>query len=151
MKIVELSTESHRLDTAINYFWTCWGNEHNFRFYADCITHSLDGTKRLPKFYLGIHDDRIIASYALLTNDVISRQDLCPWLACLFVNPEHRNKGLAGQLLDHGLNETRNKGFDTLFLSTDIADFYEKKGWRYLANGFNVLGNPIKIYEKFTG
>jgi len=101
--------------------------KNNFKFYQDCIVNSLDKKNALPKFYIVLNDNEIIASYALLTNDIISRQDLYPWLACLFVNPEHSNKGIAEQLLIHGLQETKNKGFDRLYLSSDLENFYEKK------------------------
>lgn len=150
MEIIELSKVSHLSDIAIKYFWECWGNENNFKFYRNCILHSTDSHKLLPKFYLGMQDNQIIASYALLTNDSISRQDLYPWLACLFVNPEHRNRGYAAQLLNHGLDEAARKGFDTLYLSTDLESFYEKKGWTYFDDAFNIVDTKIRIYAKRT-
>lgn len=84
----------------------------------------------------------------MLTNDLISRQDLYPWFACLFVQPEHRNKGIAEKLLNHGVSETQQKGFDSLYLSTDLENFYERKGWTYFTNGFNIVDNEVKIYRK---
>ena len=150
MKIVELSEKPKLLEDAIKYFWKCWGSPSNFNFYKDCIEHSLDKTNPLPKFYLALENDEIIGSYALLTNDIISRQDLLPWLACLFVNEEYRSKGIAKRLLAHGLKEAKQKNFNTLFLSTDLKDFYENNGWSYLENGFNLFGESIKIYSKKT-
>lgn len=150
MEIVEMGQKPELLAEGIQYFWKCWGSDSNFTFYKDCIEHSLDAGKSLPKFYLALEDSRIIGSYALLTNDIISRQDLMPWLACLFVEESHRGKGLAGKLLTHGLQESRRKGFSHLYLSTDLIDFYEKKGWAFFANGFGVGGDEFKIYQKAT-
>ena len=66
----------------VSYFVSCWGNENNFKFYEDCIINSIDVKVPLPKFYLALDDTgSIIGSYALLTNDLISRQDLMPWFA----------------------------------------------------------------------
>jgi hypothetical protein len=48
------------------------------KFYEDCIRNSLEEEKALPKFYIGIESDALIASYALITNDLISMQDLLP-------------------------------------------------------------------------
>ena len=59
----------------------------------NCILNSFDEQIKLPKFYLAIEENKILGSYALLTNDLISRQDLMPWLGCLFVNEENRGKG----------------------------------------------------------
>ena len=148
MKIKELSEVPELLDTAIHYFWNCWGNKDNYIFYKDCIVNSLDKGNSLPKFYVGLEDNKIIASYALLTNDLISRQDLMPWLACLFVNEDKRNQGLAEALLEHGAKEAKSKGFEKFYLSTDLVNFYERKGWSYFAQGYGFSGGEIKIYMK---
>jgi len=141
---IEIIEISHRLDllyNGITYFWNCWGNDSNYKFYKDCIENSLDNKNSLPKFYLALIENEIVGSYALLTNDIISRQDLMPWFAC-------RNNGIAGQLIQHGLLETYKKGFKRLYLSTHLNTFYENKGWKHIANGFHVDDSEIKIYEK---
>ena len=150
MKIELITKESNLLEKGTEYFWKQWGTESNFNFYKDCIENSISDNKSLPKFYLMLDKDKIIGSYALLTNDIISRQDLMPWFACLYVDENYRNLGLAERLIRHGLNESQKKGFKTLYLSTDLIDFYEKKEWNYLSNGYGVNGNKIKIYSKET-
>ncbi len=150
MEIIELSQRQDLLEEAVQYFWKCWGSESNFKFYEDCISHSLDSANKLPKFYIGLLNNEICASYALLVNDINSRQDLVPWFACLFVNPEHRNKSYAETLLQHGLNQAKTKGFDNLYLSSDLENFYERKGWDYLCQTYGVSGGDIKVYTRAT-
>ncbi|MEH6535623.1 MAG: GNAT family N-acetyltransferase [Psychroserpens sp.] len=150
MKIELITKESNLLEKGTEYFWKQWGIELNFNFYKDCIENSISDNKSLPKFYLMLDKDKIIGSYALLTNDIISRQDLMPWFACLYVDENYRNLGLAEKLIRHGLNESQKKGFKTLYLSTDLKGFYEKKGWNYHSIGYGVDGNKIKIYFKET-
>ena len=149
--IVELSQRPDLVDRAVDFFWKCWGNKNNFAFYEDCIVHSLEKDVSLPKFFLALDErEHIIGTYALLTNDLISRQDLMPWFACLFVVDEHRKKGIAGMLLDHGLNEVKNNGFKNLYLYTDLVNFYERKGWKHICNGFTVSDLEVKIYTRET-
>ncbi|UOY07322.1 GNAT family N-acetyltransferase [Muricauda sp. SCSIO 64092] len=148
MNIELLHKESKLLERGIEYFWKQWGNESNFDFYKNCIENSIADDKSLPKFYLMLDEDKIIGSYALLTNDLISRQDLFPWFACLFVDESYRNQGLANALIQHGIDESRKGGFDHLYLSTALNDFYEKKGWKYHSQGFTAFGDSIKIYSK---
>lgn len=150
MEIVELSDRPDLIEAGVEYFWNCWGSDSNYTFYKDCIFNSMCEENKLPKFYLGIIGGDIVASYALLTNDLISRQDLMPWLACLYVNEDHRGSGIAKHLLDHGLKQAYQKGFKSLYLSTDLENFYEKKGWKYLCQGFGISGGSIKIYSKTT-
>ena len=149
-EIIEISYRPELLDKAVEFIWKCWGDDTNFKFYKDCITHSLEKDKILPKFYLALENEDIIGSYSLLTNDLISRQDLMPWFACLYVTDHYRNKGIATRLLNHGLKEAKRKGFRTLYLSTDLVDFYEKNGWKHLCNGYNVFNKELKIYYKDT-
>lgn len=150
MKIFELSDRPDKIEKAIYYFWKCWGNDSNHNFYDDCIRNSLENKVAIPKFYIGLEAGKIVGSYALITNDLISRQDLMPWFACLFVNEEHRKKGYAETLLKHGLKQTNLKGFDNLYLSTDLVQFYEKKGWTEFGKGFNFSGDEVNIYKKST-
>ncbi|GGG32356.1 hypothetical protein GCM10011344_36610 [Dokdonia pacifica] len=148
---IELITKDHIfLEKGIAYFWKQWGSESNFDFYKDCIENSLSIDNALPKFYLMIEKNTIIGSYALLTNDIISRQDLMPWFACLYVDKAYRNQGVAKKLLTHGLNESSKKGYDTLYLCTDLEGFYENSGWIYYATGYNVNGDKTKIYSQKT-
>ena len=150
MKIFELSEKLELLDEAIEYFWRRWGNESNYNFYEDCIKNSFQQENKIPKFYIGVKNAEIICSYALITNDLISRQDLVPWFACLYVNESERNNGIAEQLLDHGLEQSKMKGYQKLYLSTDLINYYERKGWNQDGFGYGFSGDKIKIYSKLT-
>lgn len=147
IEIIELSRRIDLLEKGIHYFWKCWGNDSNYKFYKDCIENSLDHKSALPKFYLALMENEVVGSYALLTNDIISRQDLMPWLACLYVNEDQRQKGIAAQLMEHALSEAHEKGFNKLYLSTHLNTFYENRGWKHIANGYHVDDSKIKIYE----
>ncbi|HBE43769.1 MAG TPA: GNAT family N-acetyltransferase, partial [Bacteroidales bacterium] len=37
----------------------CWGDDIYFKFYNDCIIHSLEKDKILPKFYLALENEDI--------------------------------------------------------------------------------------------
>jgi GNAT superfamily N-acetyltransferase len=148
MNIESINKNSKLLEKGIEYFWKQWGNTSNFNFYKDCIENSIYDDKSLPKFYLMLDEGKIIGSYALLINDLISRQDLFPWFACLFVDENYRNRGLANKLIKHSIDESRKGGFGTIYLSTELNDFYEKKGWEYYSKGYTAFGDSIKIYSK---
>ena len=145
--IAEVDKQYSPIETAIDFFWSCWGSESNRPFYEDCIRHSVFDSQALPKFYVLLQGQAIIGSYALLRNDIISRQDLVPWLACLYVQEGFRGRGLATRLLRHGLTESAKLSFPYLYLSTDIEGFYEKNGWTYLQEGYGLNGDPFRIYR----
>jgi GNAT superfamily N-acetyltransferase len=150
MEIIELRKKDPLLDQAIQVFWQQWGSEENFKFYEDAILHSATTSSDIPRFYVAVEGEKIIGTYAILRNDLNSRQDLCPWLACLYVTEEHRGKGIGEKLLDHGLRVAADKGYENLYLTTDIENYYEKYGWKNSGIVYGPGGGSIKLYEKKT-
>ncbi|WP_327205524.1 GNAT family N-acetyltransferase [Rossellomorea vietnamensis] len=150
MKIIELQKGSSMFEQAVNVFWGQWGNEDNYRFYYDCMFHSCHTEADLPRFYIAVNEDDIIGTYALLRNDLNSRQDLYPWLACLYVHPDQRGDGLGSVLLDHALREAHKKGYNCLYLTTDLEGYYEKYGWTHSTEAVGPGGDSMKVYQKQT-
>jgi GNAT superfamily N-acetyltransferase len=109
IKIFELNQRKDLFDEAVRVFWEQWGNENNYEFYQDCMLHSCKTTDEIPRFYVALLNEAIIGVYALLRNDLNSRQDLFPWFACLYVKLEHRGKKIGFYLLEHALQETYKK------------------------------------------
>lgn len=149
-EIIELKERKELFDEAVDFFWKQWGSSENFKFYHDCMKHSCDTKSNLPRFYIALQNNKIIGSYALLRNDLISRQDLTPWLACLYVIPEFRGKEIGYTLLNHASNEAYIKSYENLYLCTNIEGYYEKYGWRYLDQAYIFNGEPTKVYSKST-
>ncbi|MFD0717100.1 GNAT family N-acetyltransferase [Paenibacillus sp. GCM10027626] len=149
-QVYELRDEVELFESVVLMFWSQWGTDKNYKFYYDCILHSMKTGSDVPRFYIAIQNNSIIGTYALLRNDLISRQDIFPWLACLYVVPECRGQNIGAKLLQHALHETRRMGYDNLYLSTDLDGYYEKFGWVHLTNGYIFNGIEMKIYKAFT-
>lgn len=147
IEVFELRDKMAFFDEAVQMYWDQWGSESNFKFYQDCMLHSCSSDCDLPRFYIAVQNDSIVGTYALLRNDLISRQDLFPWLACLYVVPELRGNKVGSILLNHALEETKSLGLTKLYLSTDLEGYYEKYDWTYLTTGYLFNGEAAKIYE----
>lgn len=146
MIIYELKEKMELFNHAVEFFWNAWGTKTNQHFYQDCMLHSCYTNEELPRFYIMVNGNEIIASYALLRTDFISRQDLMPWFSCLYVKKEWRGRGLGQRLLEHGIQKAKEKGFDELYLSTELEDYYEKYGWDYMKDGYSIEGEKLRIY-----
>ncbi|MBT8058855.1 MAG: GNAT family N-acetyltransferase [Gammaproteobacteria bacterium] len=147
MKIVNVNDYSGGLDAAARFFHEAWSGI-TFTFYRDALTHSSLEDRPLPRFYLLLEDARIIGCYGLVTNDFISRHDLYPWFAALYVVEDRRGEALGGRLLDHAVQEAAKVGFSTVYLTTDHDGYYEKYGWTRIEDGYDRDGNPCRIYRK---
>lgn len=146
IQVINIRNRTEFLEDAINYFWSQWGSESNFSFYKDCITQSCTTESEIPRFYLAVEDNKIIGSYALLRNDLNSRQDLCPWFACLYVSPEARGRKIGDLLQTHAISESRKKGYKELYLCTDMTNYYERTNWNYIGKGYSINDDEIRIY-----
>ncbi|MFD2614178.1 GNAT family N-acetyltransferase [Paenibacillus gansuensis] len=147
IEVYALKDKAEYFERAVQLFWNQWGAEKNFMFYHDCILHSINTGSDLPSFYIALEYDSIIGTYALLRNDLISRQDIFPWLACLYVSPEYRGRKIGSLLLKHALQETEEKGHSKLYLCTDLNGYYEKYGWNHVTDAYIFTGDKTKVYE----
>ncbi|QDU34644.1 hypothetical protein KS4_27150 [Poriferisphaera corsica] len=142
------------LDDAINYIHTKWGGESNFNFYQNAIRHS--STTALPQFFIMLDDappsnQTIIGCSALLTNDLISRQDLYPWMACLFIEESHRGRALGNLLSERAVTAAHAAGYPNIYLYTDHVGLYEKYGWTHHTDAYNPFeATPYRVYTKST-
>jgi GNAT superfamily N-acetyltransferase len=151
MRIHELKERTDLFEEAVYAFWNQWGSKESYMFYKDCILHSYKTEEDVPRFYIAIANEKIIGTFAILRNDINSRQDLTPWLACLYVDPAFRGRELGGEFLQFALQEAAVKGYKKLYLATDLEKYYEKYGWIHTTEAFGLGGNSLKIYEKSTG
>lgn len=145
LDIVNVKNYAPGLEPAADYFHNAWSGIHQ-AFYLDAINHSSGADQPLPRFYLLLKDGQPIGCYGLVTNDFISRHDLYPWFAALYIDPRERGQALGSRLLQHAAQETAQLGFATLYLTTDHDGYYEKYGWQRIEDGYERDGTPVRIY-----
>lgn len=145
--IIPVNEHPDGIEKGISYIHSKWGGESNFAFYDDAIRHSFLPGKTLPKFFLMIDNSRIIGSVGLITNDLISRHDLLPWLCCLFVEENERGHHHGRELINHAVSVAMEDGFDCVYLTTHLAGYYENYGWIRIEDGFSFDGSVTRIYR----
>ena len=85
------------------------------------------------KCLIATERDQLLGGATLANNDLSDRPDLGPWLACVFIAPEARRRGLAAQLIEGICVHARDAGFTTLYLHThNQANYYAQLGWKVL-------------------
>lgn len=148
-QIISVRDNPEFLDRAVDYLSAKW--KIPSAIYRDCLSNSLTTESPLPRWYLLTQNTgTIIGSYGLIVNDFISRQDLWPWLCALYVDESFRGHAWGAKMLAHGRREAKQLGFGKLYLATDHVGYYEKYGWQYIGDGYDVGGQPSRIYEIST-
>ena len=71
-----------------------------------------------------------IGTCLLAESEIEPNHDVSPWLAGLFVVPEHRRKGAGAVLVRAIEDQARQRGFSRLYLyTTEAVEFYARLGW----------------------
>lgn len=115
----------------------------------EVVRAELEGhaTRRtLPTTLVMVEDSKPLGSVSLVLEDAPEFCDQgSPWLASLYVAPEHRGHGLGAQLVHAAVDAAAGQGIDQLFLFTpEHANFYERLGWSRMLRT-TLKGTPVDL------
>lgn len=129
------------------WLWRAFGADALPRaFFASIVEHS-QTPGALPITFVAVEGERLLGTVGLWRCDLISRQDLYPRMAALYVAPEARGQGLAGKLQQHVIGYARAQGYTELFLYSACRDFYERFGWQYIGEGLDYPASAVSLYR----
>jgi N-acetylglutamate synthase-like GNAT family acetyltransferase len=85
---------------------------------------------RIPLTVVAVDDGEVLGSASLIVQDMETRMELSPWLAAVFVGPEHRRQGTGAELVRRIMREATRLKVPLLYLYTVHSEaFYAKLGW----------------------
>ena len=106
------------------------------------------GKNHLPLALVALENHQLRGTVCLKIHDMESRTELSPWLAGLFVAPDHRRRGIGAQLLGAIEGQALSLGITGLYLYTPAAEqFYLARGWRVLEHT-HYHHYPVTIMRK---
>ena len=88
-------------------------------------------TNRLPLALTMMKNNEFIGIVSLKIFDLAGYENYSPWLASLYVKPEHRNKGCGKKLIYRLIDEAVKLNYKELYLYTDLYEkIYQNCGWK---------------------
>ena len=126
---MKLNERPELMKTAADWFHGKWGVPT--KAYLDCMGAYLEG-KTEYGWYLCLDGDKIIGGLGVIENDFHDRKDLAPNVCAVYTEKDYRGRGIAGQLLNMVVEDTKAKGIAPIYLITDHTAFYERYGWEFL-------------------
>ncbi len=146
MEIKLLSQFKEYESQVISWLWKEWGNEKNYKRYEMIIQHSQD-PDNLPQTFVALEEGKVVGTVGLWRCDLMSRQDLFPWLASLYVDPAYRSQGIGKKLQNFIINYCKDQNYDKVYLYTDLVDYYETTGWELMDCGWTEDMEKVNIYQ----
>jgi predicted N-acetyltransferase YhbS len=132
MQIEYLAERPEFIPTLARWHYQEWGHLRPGDSVADRILRLQGrcGRGRVPQTVIAILENELVGSASLIEQDMESRLDLTPWLAGVFVAPQHRRQGIGAALVRRIMDEARSLHVSKLYLYTvDSTAFYANLGW----------------------
>ncbi|MGE8131790.1 GNAT family N-acetyltransferase [Methylobacterium sp. NPDC080182] len=86
-----------------------------------------------------------LGTASLIVSDLDERSQYTPWVAAVWVEPEHRSKGIGAALVHAGAEKAHALGFDPAYLCASPLKhgFYKRLGWRLVEADVTEAGLAI--------
>lgn len=102
----------------------------------------------VPLTVLAWCEGKPIGCASLVDSDMQTHQHFTPWLASVYVLPEHRHQGIGAALVRRIEDEARHQGFPLLYLYTeDRVAFYTFLGWQAIELR-QYRGYPMTVMKR---
>ena len=132
MEIYNIKDRLEYLEEIVELTHNEWGNrilsEEDYRVWLQkkiiSIKSMLDRNDYCKLILLD--EDNLVGFISLFPTDGDERSDLSPWYATMFVKKEYRRRGCSKILNDALLKESKKRGFERVYLKTDLNGYYEK-------------------------
>ena len=89
-----------------------------------------------------VEENNLIGFISIFPEDGEEEKELTPWYATMFVKKEYRGMGYSKILNTAILEEAQKRGFDKIYLKSNLVNYYEKFGAKYIKD----LQNGEKLY-----
>lgn len=99
-----------------------------------------------------LDNEELVGFISIFPKDGDERTDLSPWYATMYVKEKYRGNGYSKILNDAILAEARKRNINKIYLKTDLENYYEKFGAKFLellSTGEKLYYFEIPINEKF--
>lgn len=147
LRIVSLAEVPQHREQITDWLWQAFGSENSRDFYASVVASSLSG-QDFPLTFVALDGEQLMGTVGVWRCDLISRQDLFPWLAALYVAEGFRGQGISEQLQQQVIAWCQQHHYPDIYLWSECADYYERFGWRYIGDALDYPDIPVRLYHK---
>lgn len=146
MMIQPLYQAPHHAEQVTEWLWQAFGQGLSRAFFASVIEQSQQ-PDALPLTFIATEGETLLGTVGLWRCDLISRQDLFPWLAALYIDEPQRGRGLGQALQQHVIQYARQQGYASLHLYAAFRDYYERFGWQHIGEGIDYPDTRVNLYR----
>jgi predicted N-acetyltransferase YhbS len=132
LQISDLREQPAFYDTVADRIWQAWWKLDGYSFgqISERLAATMQG-ERIP-FAIVAHDGgEFVGSTLGIVSDMSDRPQYSPWVAAVWVEPQHRLKQVGRALVGHAARTLFQRDFPRIYLcsSAKRLNFYTRQGW----------------------
>jgi len=135
IKISDLRDIPDFADTVADRIWRAfWKKDgHPLSLLTGLVQLNLEPGP-IPTAFVAYEGERFLGTVSVIACDEESRPQYTPWIAALWVEPEHRRQGIGAALVSEAARFAFASGAARIYLlaRADRRPFYENLGWAVL-------------------
>nr|WP_313372352.1 GNAT family N-acetyltransferase [Brucella intermedia] len=145
LRISSLCECPHFREAVSDRVWKAWWREDGYPFeQVDGWFQESLGAQTVPSTLVAHDGGDFWGTVSLIDNDMDERPDYSPWVAALWVDSEHRGKGVGRTLIEAALERAFKQGIDTVYLCAiaENSAYYVSLGWQQIeedVSGLNIF------------
>ncbi|ADU70451.1 GNAT family N-acetyltransferase [Pantoea sp. At-9b] len=147
MQILPLNEVPQFAEQITDWLWQAFGTGTTREFYASIVQSSLNGAD-FPITFVALDAGQAVGTVGFWRCDLISRQDLYPWLAALYIDESARGQGVSQALQQHVIHYARQRGYNRLWLWSTFAGYYERFGWQFVEEALEYPDTRVRVYQR---
>ena len=133
IRVTNLSAAPEHSKRLREWFTTEWGKEGSL----------VSDPAPTPAMLVAVDGGSLLGGLAFTSYKSPESEQTGLWVNALYVDPQHRRKGIASQLVRQAVAEAQRQREAQLYALTDIPDLYEKLGWHRIKS--DVAGTVVGI------
>lgn len=126
--------------------WRAWWKPKGYAlsFIENLVRQNL-ADEPIPLALVAHDEGTFLGTASVIASDLDERPQYTPWVAAVWVEPDHRSNGIGTALVRAGADKAYTLGFDPAYLCALPLKhgFYERLGWRLVEAEVTEAGLAI--------
>ena len=151
VRISDLRECPEFFDTVADRVWCAWWQPNGHALERVSIgLKDMMKAERIPFALVAREGDEFLGSTLGIESDLAERPQYAPWVAAVWVEPQHRLKMVGRSLVGQAVRCCFERGFPRVYLcsSPERWNFYIRQGWKPIEHGVGEHNQTVYLQEE---
>jgi predicted N-acetyltransferase YhbS len=144
--VVDLRERADFAPIIADRVWRAWWKPKGYgRSVIERLMQQNLNAEPIPLALVAHDRGTFLGTVSVIAYDLEERPQYTPWVAAVWVEPQHRAKGIGAALVRAAADKAHALGFDPAFLCAlpRTHGYYERLGWRLVEAGVTEAGLAV--------